>query len=345
MRVSVFSERLRLPLDEGFKNTAICLIRAMRRQHEVTALTTFGADIATEGVRDVAANKLLLSAQLRDALRAADPELVLYIPTASATPFAMLRTHVLRRFAPQAQVAMLALQPRSYDPLTQAIIRLIKPPQIIVQSSSMAAQLSLLGCRVATVHSGVDADRFAPVEPHQRAALRARLGLKPDAFVVLHVGHINEGRNVQALIAIQRAGCQAVLVGSTSTEQDGNLARRLHEAGVLVVREYVESVERYYQAADCYVFPVTSATGAIAVPLSVLEAMACNLPVVTMPYGDLATLFAAGGGVSVVRNEWEMVSHVLAARQATHVRTRDLVIPFTWPAVAQDIVQQAMVSR
>jgi len=162
MRVLVFSERLRLPLDEGFKNTTISLARALRQNHDVLALTTFGDDIASEGVRNVAANKLLLSDDLRRAVRAFQPDVVLYIPTASATPFAMVRTRVLRSYAPQARTAMLALQPRSYDPLTRLVIRLIKPPLVVVQSGEMAALLASLGCRVARMKGGVDAERDQP---------------------------------------------------------------------------------------------------------------------------------------------------------------------------------------
>jgi hypothetical protein len=62
--------------------------------------------------------------------------------------------------------------------------------------------------------------------------------------------------------------------------------------------------------------------------------------VVTMPYGDLPTLFPAGGGLSVARNDWELVSHVLAARQVTNAGTRALALPLSWTAVAQDILQQ-----
>ena len=144
---------------------------------------------------------------------------------------------------------------------------------------------------------------------------------------------------MQVLAQIQQAGCQAVLVGSTSTGQDDRLVHMLEQAGVIVVREYASAIEEYYQAADCYVFPVTSATGAISLPLSVLEAMACNLPVVTMPYGDLAALFPATGGLSIVRNDWELVGHVLAARQVVNPGTRALVLPFSWPAIARELVQ------
>ena len=162
MRVLLFSERLRPPLDEGFKNTAINLLRVLRRQHDVLALTTRGEDMPAEGVRNLPANKLFSNREVATAIAAFAPQVVLYLPTASATPAAMLRTRVLHRRAAGAAVAMLALQPRRYDALTRAAIRLIHPRLIIAQSDEMARRLAATGCRVTTMRSGVDADALHP---------------------------------------------------------------------------------------------------------------------------------------------------------------------------------------
>lgn len=339
MRIVVFAERLRPPFDEGFKNTTIALVRALRNTGEVTALTTLGDDIPGEGVRNIAANRLLLSRELRQALKKADPEVVIYVPTASATPAAMLRTRVLQAYAPRAHVAMLALQPRAYSALARSVVCALRPRLILVQSLAMAETLSGMGCRVQQVRSGVDHDRFTPVSPGERERLRRELRLPAEAFIVLHAGHINEGRNIGLLAGVQRAGCQAVLLGSTSTEQDERLAHELEKDGVLVLRRFVNRVERYYQAADCYLFPVSSDTGAIAVPLSVLEAMSCNLPVVTTPYGDLPNLFAPGAGLAFAGNNAELLAAVLDVRRHPGADTRSRVLSHTWPAVAQDILE------
>lgn len=341
MRVVVFSERLRPPFDEGFKNTAVQLVRALRKKHAVLALTTFGEDIPGEGIQNIPANKLLLSRALRETIAGFAPDVLLYLPTASATPAAMLRTRVLARYAPQAKTALLALQPRSYDRMTRTVIRLIKPRLILAQSAAMASGLAALGCRVARMYSGVDAARFAAVTAEERVLLRQHLGLPTEAWIVLHVGHINVGRDIAILSQVQRRGCQAVLVGSTSTEQDEHLARRLAADGVIVVRRYVEKIEEYYQAADCYLFPVAGATGAIASPLSVLEALACGLPVVTTPYGDLPELFSGQAGVLFATGA-ELLTAVDALPAISPIDTRPLALPFSWDAIAQDILRTTL---
>lgn len=342
MRVLLFSERLRPPFDEGFKNTAIQLARALRQSHSVALLTTFGESIAAEGISNIASNKLLLSRRLRRAVRDFRPEVVLYLPTASATPAAMLRTRVLTTYAAGARTALLALQPRTYSAPARLALRLLRPRLILAQSQAMVQTLAALGCRVRRMSSGVDAERFMPATPEQRLDLRRALGLSPEAFVVLHVGHINGWRNLRIMERLQKAGCQAVVVGSTSTEQDERLGGDLQAAGVHVVYDFQPHIERYYQAADCYVFPVVSDTGAIAVPLSVLEAMACDTPVVTTPYGDLPLLLRAGPGLRFAKTDKEIVQHTLAMRGVAHPGTRSQALPFNWPAVAGAILRDVM---
>ena len=50
---------------------------------------------------------------------------------------------------------------------------------------------------------------------------------------------------------------------------------------------YIPEVEDIYRLSDLYLFLAESDTAAIEVPLSVLEAMACNLPVICTPFGGL----------------------------------------------------------
>jgi glycosyltransferase involved in cell wall biosynthesis len=181
--------------------------------------------------------------------------------------------------------------------------------------------------------------RFRPVPASMKADLRARHGLSEDQFIVLHAGHINVNRNVEVLSRVQQlAGCQAILLGSTSTPQDAGLVGRLRESGVLVVTEYLERVEEWYQLADCYLFPVLSATGSIEIPLSVLEAMACDLPVVTTRYGGLAEQFPGAKGLLYADDGDGLVDLVTVAMSIEDAGTRALVEPFTWETVLSNTV-------
>ena len=133
---------------------------------------------------------------------------------------------------------------------------------------------------------------FHPVAKQRKLELMNEHGIDVDRFTILHVGHINRKRNIQILKELQRDSSQVIVVGSTSTDQDKDLADELRIAGVKVITSCVENIEEIYQLSDCYIFPVTSNTASIEVPLSVLETMACNLPVVTTRYGGwVPTMF------------------------------------------------------
>ena len=98
-------------------------------------------------------------------------------------------------------------------------------------------------------------------------------------------------------------GYQIVVVGSTFFESDFDLINNLNSAGCLVIREYVPKIEEIYNSCDLYLFPVDTLhpsyfpknyleVGVIDMPLSVLEALACELPVICPEIETIQTLLA-----------------------------------------------------
>ena len=181
--------------------------------------------------------------------------------------------------------------------------------------------------------------RFAPADAARRHALREQYGVADGAQVILHAGHINRNRNVQILAAL--AGLEnahVILAGSSSTRQDTGLIEELQAAGVSVYTTYNPRVEELYQLADLYVFPPSPATSpdetpAIEVPLSVLEAMACDLPVVATCFGGLPAMFEEGEGLFYVNDpadsaEWQR--KVREGLSAGRGHTRHRVAPHSW---------------
>jgi thymidylate kinase len=153
----------------------------------------------------------------------------------------------------------------------------------------------------AVVYPVVDPTRFAP-GPVDAAAVRSELGVPGDLPLVLHVGHLKRSRGLDVLGTLAETHDLSVLmIASTSTEADPEVRRGLEARGVRVVRRYLPDIERVYRAADVYVFPVEDPLGSIEVPLSVIEALASGLPVVSTPFGALPELLAPGRGVSFAR--------------------------------------------
>ena len=111
----------------------------------------------------------------------------------------------------------------------------------------------------------------------------------------------NEVANIQKM-----QNTQILLVGSTSTTVDKSLKKDLLLSGVKVIDFYVDNIQEIYQMADCYIFPTQSAIDAVEIPLSVLEAMYCNIPVLTERFGGLVDMFKEGDGFWFYENKEEL---------------------------------------
>jgi len=179
---------------------------------------------------------------------------------------------------------------------------------------------------IQVVPYGVDEQFFeSPAEP--RAAIRQRLGLPPDAYVVLHVGSTVERKNVPAVIAgvagLRARGVEAWLLqvgGRFTARQEAELAA-LELTDLTVQRS--EAPERElraaYHAADVLLFP--SHYEGFGLPL--LEAMASGLPVVTSGAAALAEV-AGDAAVVVASRDPERFVDALVDLAGDPATARDL---------------------
>ena len=340
-RICFIADNLLGPQDEGIRKFASSLLAAWPGGWEVLALSP-RASGPHNGVIPLKTNRLLLSWRLRERLRQFRPGIVCYIPSSSATLFGLLRSRVLKLYWPPAKVVLVALQPHPYGWLGRTLAPRLAPNRVLVQSRRTGEALDRLGFPVGLLPGGVDVERFSPVSGERKAALRAKYGLDPASFTVLHVGHLSRLRNIEFLPRVRQAlGCQVLLVASSLHSQNRGLLDPLREGGVIALDRYLPHIEEVYQLSDCYLFPVLSEQASIEVPLSVLEAMACNLPVVATRYGGLPDLFQEGQGLFFATNGSDMMSALERARAENSCRTRDKVAPYSWQAVAQRVIALA----
>jgi len=90
------------------------------------------------------------------------------------------------------------------------------------------------------------------------------------------------------------------------------------------------------------VFPVEDALGCIDMPLSILEAMACNLPVITTRFGAFPRLFAEGDGFRYVENRHQIPQKTeafIGGGLSPDVQTRMKVLPYSWYNISRTLSQ------
>ncbi|MCR4432277.1 MAG: glycosyltransferase [Tepidanaerobacteraceae bacterium] len=220
------------------------------------------------------------------------------------------------------------------------MVRFLKPDIVFVQSRKSEEFFKNKGCWTALLPSGVDLNRFHPISFDKKTSLRQQYGLPENAFIVLHVGPIKSNRNLKVLKSIQKEmDVQVLIAGSTTVKADIRIANDLEKAGCIVWVRYFPSIEHLFQLSDCYVFPVLSSDGAVQVPLTVLEAAACNLHIVTTPFGGLTEFLSEGNGLYYFNNAHDMINALNICRKNRSVQTRSLTEAFSWEKVTAHILK------
>jgi glycosyltransferase involved in cell wall biosynthesis len=172
---------------------------------------------------------------------------------------------------------------------------------------SRAIEAEMLDARVPRekvflLPHGVDTRRFRPAAAGEREALRARLGLPPDAVVVAWTGRLLRGKGLETLLeafataAAADARALLVLVGSGQGQalsvEDALRARAAVPplAGRVVFAGAVDDVAPWLRAADAFAFPSEYE----ALGLSLLEAAASGLACVGARTGGIVDILREG---------------------------------------------------
>jgi glycosyltransferase involved in cell wall biosynthesis len=155
--------------------------------------------------------------------------------------------------------------------------------------------------RILTIPNGVDTGRFRPADPEERPGLRRMLAL-PDGPLVIYTGRLVRYKGLPELleawreIAVEQPEACLVLVGEGGGDQQAceeELRQNVAAYGLTSSVRFtgaVENVEDWLRAADIFAFP----THDEAFGLSLVEAMACGLAVVSTRVGGLADIVRDG---------------------------------------------------
>ena len=337
-RIAIVSEDISRPVDEGFKKATARLAAAIKAFVPETAVFTEDPGNAAIEAESLPGNKLLQGRAFSGRLSSLNPDAILYVPQAAATPMSILRAVSLRRQSGGKPVVLLSLQRRTYPAVLTPLLKSLRPDLMLALSTSALETARGIGCNARRVPLGVDSGVFKPPGPGVKQELRTRYGL-PEGRLILHVGHISPGRNLEVLQGIADESTRVLVVSSTTTRRHPKVEAMLRRPQIILMDTYIEHIEEIYRLVDGYVFPTFSATDAIDIPLSVLEAMATNLPVVTTAFGGLPDLFTPGEGLFICATEAALAEAAGKLLDTETIATRDKVLGLSWANAAESVLE------
>ena len=143
--------------------------------------------------------------------------------------------------------------------------------------------------RVTSVPTGIDIEHFRPGDKQER---REQLGLPRDAVIVGIVATLRSWKGheylLDALAELGRGDVYLAIVGNGPQRE--NLKNRIFELGIrrrIFMPGNLNDVLPWLQAVDIFALPSYANEG---VPQSIMQAMACELPVVSTPVGSIEEL-------------------------------------------------------
>jgi glycosyltransferase involved in cell wall biosynthesis len=243
----------------------------------------------------------------------------------------------IKLYCRQAKIVISALQPPLHYHFIKIFALLLKPDLILTASDETGKIFTGIGWRVAFLASGVDTNRFIPVTESAKKKLREKYHIDKEKFIVTHVGPIRNNRNLGVFNKIQSiANVQTIIVANTAFPVHRLVYNNLKEHGCIIWRSYFKNIEEICQLSDCYIFPTRDQAGCIELPLSVLEAMSCNLPVIATRFMALPQLFREGDGLHYADGDGDFVPRLETIKSnRMKIRTREKVLPYDWYSIAQ----------
>lgn len=319
MRVCVVGD-FSLNLDEGLKNVAHHVADSIAAIPTMHVLRVNNRELRLKTVRG---------------MRRFNPEVVHYVP--GPTNLSLLFLKFLSLYLRgNPKIFLSALHPTFNDIVFTATR--FEPCCVFSSSINFKQRMERIGVRSELLPNGVDVNKFAPVSASEKKKLRTKYGLRDDEFTILHVGHLIENRSLHHLLSLPGSN-QIVVVASEYIDVKPELLASLNAGGCTVFRGYFPHIEEFYQLADCYFFPVKNEK-TILCPLSIMEAMACNLPVVTAELEGIVTFFGNVPGLMVVREGSDFARQVDAVRKGeVTIKTREEIQHFSWENIAQQIAK------
>jgi glycosyltransferase involved in cell wall biosynthesis len=172
-------------------------------------------------------------------------------------------------------------------------------------SPEIAAEWTSSGILAAKIHlipNSTDTNRFVPASAVEKKSLRKKLNLPQNAALAIYTGRLVSYKGLPLLLKVWDeirhkyedtllilAGTGGLDIHNCEAELREYVQANSLESHVLFTGA-VQNTPEYLQASDLFVFPTEND----AFPSSILEALACGLPVITTPVGAIKTIVTDG---------------------------------------------------
>ena len=323
--------------DEGYDRFSGELVKALGAIHPVISHATPKKIPGRAGVRFIVRQLSMLAAVRKLASHGRRPRAIVYASRHELTVPGLLRARLLRWFG-RAPLVIMVLVPNHASRPALRLLRWLAPEGILLGTEREIATVRRHGVDAELIWSGVDTSRFRPGDEAEKRSLRRHYGLPTEDRIVLHVGHLRGSRGLEALLPLgSTAGITVLLVVSHRRWPDSEQVKaELERHGVVVMEGYQARVEEIYRLADCYVFPGGD-DRAVSLPLSILEAAASGLPVVSVRYEAVPERLAAVDGIEFVEDSSVIPARVLAVMGSRRA-ARELPAELGWDGVARTVL-------
>lgn len=188
----------------------------------------------------------------------------------------------------------------------------------IAVSEDLAKKMELMvkdKNKVFVLRNAVDTGRFNPT---RNKSIRNEFDIKDEDILILFVGYLDEFKGIFELVNAfkvinsENNNVKLMMVGTGPKLQDLlNILTKMSINCEVIFTGRVEpqKIHKYYQAADIFVLPSYTE----GLPVSVLEAMACGLPVVATNVGGIPEIITDGlnGFLVPSKNEKELIKKLI----------------------------------
>lgn len=191
--------------------------------------------------------------------------------------------------------------------------------EVIAVSKSIDQKLSIT---TTVIQNGCDISRFSPVSDDEKLDLRRKLGLPTDRIVLISVGHLSARKSpltiVRALMLVKnRKDFELIFLGDGELRPECEAVSKNEDN----IRYFgrVNNVDEYLKAADAFI----SASLSEGLPNSVLESLACGVPVILSKIPQHQEIFESykDEGLFFEPNNENALSKILTSLTASGLRS------------------------